>query len=353
MSTTLSLPNYSIFLDADWSALVQLLEGHSKVAVLVDNHTYTHCWPLLEEHLSPHTPVLIKIEAGEIHKNIETCQVIWQKMLEAQLDRKSILINLGGGVIGDMGGFCASTFKRGMDFIQVPTTLLSQVDASIGGKLGIDFQGVKNGIGVFRDPKAVFIQPDFLQTLSDRELRSGFAEVLKHALIDDADHWRQLKGVKDLRSLDWNQEIARSLEVKRHIVEEDPFELGARKALNFGHTLGHAIEGQALETESPLLHGEAIAIGMIAEAHLSMQKADLSEAQLQEVSETILGIYEPPALDFSHWETWMHFMRNDKKNESDQILCSLISPIGDYKVNISVQEAEIRAAFEFYQGLVS
>ena len=353
MSTTLSLPKYSIFLNADWSELTRLLAGHSKVAVLVDNHTYAHCWPLLEKYLSPYAPVLIEIPAGEIHKNIDTCQLIWQKMLDVQLDRKSILINLGGGVIGDMGGFCASTFKRGMDFIQVPTTLLSQVDASIGGKLGIDFQGVKNGIGVFRDPKAVFIQPVFLETLSDRELRSGFAEVLKHALIDDADHWQQLKGVKDLRSLDWNQEIARSLEVKRHIVEEDPFERGARKALNFGHTLGHAIEGQALETENPLLHGEAIAIGMIAEAHLSMQKTGLSEAALQEVSDTILSIYEPPALDFSHWDTWMDFMRNDKKNEADQILCSLISPIGDYKVNISVQEQEIRAALAYYQGLVS
>ncbi|MEM1217296.1 MAG: 3-dehydroquinate synthase [Bacteroidota bacterium] len=353
MSTTLSLPNYSIFLDADWSALTELLEGHSKVAVLVDNHTYEHCWPLLERQLAPFSPVLIPIAAGEIHKNIDTCEEIWQKMLDAQLDRKSMLINLGGGVIGDMGGFCASTFKRGMDFIQVPTTLLSQVDASIGGKLGIDFRGVKNGIGVFRDPKAVFIQPNFLQTLSDRELRSGFAEVLKHALIADVDHWQKLKSVVDLRSVDWNREIARSLEVKRHIVAEDPFERGARKALNFGHTLGHAIEGQALETENPLLHGEAIAIGMIAEAHLSVQKTGLTEAALQEVSNTILAIYQPPALDFSHWDTWMHFMRNDKKNEADQILCSLISPIGDYRVNISVQEEEIRAALEYYQSLVS
>ena len=349
MSKTLSLANYSIYLDADWSALTTLLKEHSKVAVLVDQNTYQACWPVLEPILAEWNPVIIKIKAGESHKNIETCQKIWDAMLTAQLDRKSILLNLGGGVIGDMGGFCASTFKRGMDFIQIPTTLLSQVDASIGGKLGIDFRGIKNGIGVFRDPKAVFIQPGFLTTLSDRELRSGFAEVLKHALIADAKHWMQLRSISDLRAVDWNKEIASSLEVKRAIVEQDPFERGARKALNFGHTIGHAIEGQALESDAPLLHGEAIAIGMIAEAYLSMVCLELPQDELEDITQTILRIYTLPALDFDQWDTWMGFMKNDKKNEADQILFSLISPIGHFEVNQVVSEKEIKDALRFYQ----
>lgn len=353
MSTTLNLPAYSIFLSADWSALTALLPAYSKVAVLVDQNTRQHCWPALESALDPWTPAIIEIPAGEQHKTINTCQVIWNQMLTAQLDRKSILLNLGGGVIGDMGGFCAATFKRGMDFIQIPTTLLSQVDASIGGKLGIDFSGVKNGIGVFQDPQAVFIQPAFLQTLSDRELRSGFAEVLKHALISDAEHWQQLKAIPDLRSVDWSLEIARSLEVKRRIVAEDPYEQGARKALNFGHTIGHAIEGQALDSETPLLHGEAIAIGMVAEAHLSQQKLGLADEDLAEITASILALYQPPALDFAHWETWLRFMRNDKKNEADQILCTLISGIGNFVVNQPIQEDEIRRALEYYQAQLS
>lgn len=212
----------------------------------------------------------MEIRAGENQKTLATCEKIWQAMLNAQLDRKALVINLGGGVIGDMGGFCAATWKRGVDFVQVPTTLLSMTDAAIGGKTGIDFQGIKNTIGVFQQPAAVFVDPVFLQTLPERELRSGYAEVIKHALIGDTELKQQLSeevtSSHPLTSLNWFNILQKSIAVKVQVVQEDPLEKGLRMLLNFGHTIGHAIESWFLKTAEPLTHGEAIYIGMVCEA---------------------------------------------------------------------------------------
>ena len=261
----IQLQDYSIHIGDLSKPLLDYFKANqiSKIFVIVDENTKMHCLPLLSFEGMPDYQ-LISIQAGEHHKNITTCNEIWEKLISADADRQSIVLNLGGGVIGDMGGFCAATFKRGIRFLQIPTTLLSQVDASVGGKLGIDFKEVKNAVGLFQNPEAVIIQPNFLQTLSYRELRSGFAEVIKHALIEDENQWKKLQNTVDLKAIDFQELIHHSVLIKKLIVEEDPFELGIRKKLNFGHTIGHAIESFYLNSDDPLLHGEAIAWGMVA-----------------------------------------------------------------------------------------
>lgn len=328
-------------------------KAYSRIAVIVDQNTKSHCWPLLESILAPYDYTLIEIQAGEEHKHIGTCQEIWKQMMETRVDRRSLTINLGGGVIGDMGGFCASTFKRGMDFVQMPTTLLSQVDASIGGKLGIDFMQVKNSVGVFRNPQAVYIDPRFLQTLSARELRSGFAEIIKHSLIADREQWESLRQITDLSQVDWPRLIVPSLRIKQGIVEQDPFERGIRKALNFGHTIGHAVEGYALETDTPLLHGEAIAVGMIAETYLSHVQLGLDQEELDTITRFIRRIYEPVALDPATFPELLRLMANDKKNENKAINFSMLPSAGSVEVNRTGTPEEIIASLEFFNSALS
>ncbi|MEL7221837.1 MAG: 3-dehydroquinate synthase, partial [Bacteroidota bacterium] len=272
------------------------------IAVLTDTHTAQHCWPLIEPYLAPLSPRLITVAAGEKHKSLDTCRHIWEQLFECGAGRNWCLLNLGGGVIGDMGGFCAGTYKRGIDFIQIPTTLLSQVDASVGGKLGIDFHGVKNSIGLFRDPRAVWADPNFFATLPDRELRSGFAEIIKHALIADAQQWQELASNPQWNTTDWADWVARSVAIKQKIVAIDPHEKGLRKALNFGHTIGHAIESYFLETATPLLHGEAIAAGMICEAWLSAQQTGLATDDLQAITDFFLAVYGHQHVPESSWQ---------------------------------------------------
>jgi 3-dehydroquinate synthase len=238
---------------------VLTLKSYSKVGVLVDSNTENLCYPLIKKILPDHE--IIRVEAGEKFKTIETCQRIWESLTQHGFDRHSVLIVLGGGVLGDMGGFCAATFKRGIDFILVPTTLLSQVDSSVGGKIGVDFMGIKNHIGLFCEPAFTLISSKFLATLPIRELRSGFAEVIKHSLISDRAKWEIIKN-KGLEEQNWDKMIEFSYQFKSEIAETDPFEGGVRKILNFGHTIGHAVESACLQSLAPLLHGEAIAIGM-------------------------------------------------------------------------------------------
>ncbi len=347
--STLHLPAYDIQLgDLRESAKTWLREkAYSKIAILVDENTAQHCLPVFLEKTGLEDFRLIQIPAGEQHKNIDTCQAIWRGMMSGGLDRRSLLLNLGGGVIGDMGGFCAATFKRGMDFVQIPTTLLSQVDASVGGKLGIDFMQVKNSIGVFQDPSAVFIDAGFLKTLPYRELRSGFAEMLKHALIADAEQWHILTGINNLAEVDWLPLIQHSLRIKQHVVEADPFEHGIRKALNFGHTIGHAIEGDALESAHPLLHGEAIAAGMIAESYLSHLKLGLAMAEVKKITTFLSGLYGGFRLEKASYPTLFALMQQDKKNENGKILFSLIQPAGNAVVNVACDRSEIEAALDY------
>ena len=260
----------------------------SKIIVLVDEKTKKYCYPYFQKNIGKHD--LIQIKSGEGNKNLNSCTAIWKKMTAAQLDRHALMVNLGGGVIGDMGGFCAATYKRGINFIQIPTTLLSQVDASVGGKLGIDFESFKNHIGVFKIPNLVIIDPDFLKTLPITELRSGFAEIIKHCLIRDAEKWLEISQ-KNFEQQDWDDLIRHSVAIKIKITQEDPTEKNVRKILNFGHTLGHAIETYYLGTKNQLLHGEAIAIGMICESYISLHRKIISKQEMMAIEAFIFSTY--------------------------------------------------------------
>lgn len=348
----LETKDYNIRIGNIENDLTQVLreEDKSQICIIVDENTKEHCLPILNQFLSSELPFIL-IQSGEEHKNIDTCQLIWSKMAEMKLGRQSLVINLGGGVIGDMGGFCASTFKRGMRFIQIPTTLLSQVDASVGGKLGIDFKGIKNAIGVFNNPEGVFIDPRFLDTLSKREVRSGFAEIIKHSLIADKNEWNNIQQFSDLDQVNWNEIIYRSVQVKHRIVVADPFEKGIRKALNFGHTIGHAVESVFLETKEPLLHGEAIAIGMICEAYLSSNKVGLSKEELELISTFILRMYKKETLLEKDIPSMLDIMGNDKKNIGSTINFSLIPEIGKVEINQTADQELIIESLEYYNGL--
>ncbi|WP_026994513.1 3-dehydroquinate synthase [Flectobacillus major] len=319
---------------------------YSKIHVIVDEKTKRHCYPLVKPLLPKHT--LTQIKSGEEEKNLTTCEKIWQGMTDAELDRHSLVINIGGGVIGDMGGFCASTYKRGIDFVQVPTTLLSQVDASVGGKLGIDFHGFKNHIGVFRIPNAVLIDAAFLKTLPERELRSGFAEIVKHCLIADAQKWQQIKR-KDFAEQDFTDLITHSVEIKKHVVAQDPTEKGLRKILNFGHTLGHAIETFYLgKPKLHLLHGEAIAAGMICEAYISYQRGMIDEKALAEIEEFIFAVYGRATIYEQDIDAIIALTAQDKKNKGKEVRFSLLGGIGQCGFDIVVSAKEMKEALLYY-----
>ena len=353
MKEIIQLDDYQIYIGDIEPSINDYLSNHpfSKVFVLVDDNTEQFCLPLLKRALPKYTLHVLRVPAGELHKNIHTAQTIWEQLMVAKADRKSLLINLGGGVIGDMGGFCAGTFKRGIQFVQIPTTLLSQVDASIGGKLGIDFAEIKNSIGLFKNPGAVFIDPVFLQTLSSREIRSGFAEIIKHSLINDLKQWEQLKQMKGLAEADWQAILSPSLKVKQRIVDIDPYEKGLRKALNFGHTIGHAVESYFLPTKARLLHGEAIAIGMICETYISQQLVGLAPEMAQEVEQFILQQYGKVEIPRNSYPQLLQLMKNDKKNEANTINFSCIAPIGSVHINQTAGTGLIEESLEHYRQL--
>jgi len=321
---------------------------YSKIGVLVDNNTYVHCYPLIESALPEH--FVINIASGEKHKDLSTCNGIWEEMTFHQMDRKSLLINLGGGVIGDMGGFCAGTYKRGIRFVNVPTTLLAQVDASIGGKLGVDFQGYKNHIGIFQEPEQVIISSDFLLTLPTAELRSGFAEVVKHALIADEEHWSKIiKTPWELQP--WDQHIAHSVFTKNRIVTEDPTEDNLRKILNFGHTVGHAIERHYLHEPDPLLHGEALAVGMICESHISSVKAGLDSQSVEAISDFIIQTFGKVNIPKDEFNAIAKNALQDKKNQGGKIMCTLLPSVGQATFDTPVSLHEVEDSLEFYASL--
>jgi 3-dehydroquinate synthase len=270
-------------------------------------------------------------------------------MISLGADRHSLCINLGGGVIGDMGGFAASTFMRGMDFIQVPTSLLSQVDASVGGKLGVDYKNYKNLIGIIKNPGSVFIFTDFLKTLPYKHLLSGFAEVIKHGLIRDIESFQNLTHTDSLSNINWEDLIYASVNIKQLITEEDPYERGIRKILNFGHTLGHAIESYALGNNGQLLHGEAIAIGMIMETHLSFQKGYISIKEAQDVKDKILKLYGHHPSVIPKLESLLELMSKDKKNKGGIIKFSLLQKLGEGNFDQKVTKNEIEKAVIFYK----
>lgn len=351
-SSVINLPGYQIFFGDCINQINRIIDDlkPSKVIMLADHHTEQSCLPLLKNK-DIRIDASIIIAPGEKHKSLPTCEKIWQRMFDLKTDRKSLLINLGGGVVGDMGGFCASTYMRGIPFIQVPTTLLSQVDASIGGKLGIDFYGLKNSIGLFRDPLAVLVDPAFLKSLAQKELRSGYAEVIKHGLIRDVQLWNMITSASEWSGQNW-EEVARiSLLVKKAVVEEDPFENDIRKILNFGHTIGHAVESVMIDIERPILHGEAVAAGMIVESFLSYEHGKLSSAELETITKYVISVYGQLPLDEIAFDKLMRKMTHDKKNIGKSINFSFIDSIGTSSINHTTSPEEIRQSLDYYTSL--
>lgn len=285
---------------------------------------------------------------GEENKTISSVVAIWEFLSGRGADRKSLLINVGGGMLTDLAGFAASTFKRGIDFVNIPTTLLSQVDASAGGKTGINFKGLKNEIGTFREPAAVFIYPPFLMTLDPKNFLSGFAEMIKHGLIHDPGHLHELRNF-DLKSIDFGklQEIIRhSVDVKSYFISNDPYEKNIRKALNFGHTFGHALESLLMERNQPVLHGYAVAWGMVAELYLSTATSGFPEQETLRLGRWIKELYGPVRSNPDDFNRICELMKHDKKNEGD-INFTLLSGIGKFVINRSCPGDKLRHAFDF------
>lgn len=314
------------------------------VTILTDSNTRRWCYPLLEGSLPSHE--VIEVQPGEEHKNLEGASRVWHDLTRLQVTRKGLFVILGGGVTGDLGGFCAATYKRGIPFILVPTTLLAQVDASVGGKLGIDFEHFKNHIGVFQEPVCTIIDTRFLATLPSPELRSGFAEVIKHCLISDREMWDLIR-TRPLAQQDWPALVAHSVAFKQQVVTKDPREAGLRKVLNYGHTIGHGLESLSLGNGNRLLHGEAIAIGMVAEARIATEMGLLTNEACGQIRDYILEVFGHRKPDFGMDEL-IALIRQDKKNEQDRILMALPSGIGGHQWDVEVSPAAIAGAMQWY-----
>ena len=301
-----------------------------KIAILTDDNTAKHCLPLLKSFL-PVDVVHINIKPGENHKNINSAIEIYQKLTEQNFNRSSLIINLGGGIITDIGGYCASTFKRGISFVNIPTSLLAQVDASVGGKTGVNFNNLKNQIGVFNNPQSVIIDSAFLETLPKRHFDSGLAEVIKHAIIADSIFFDYLlsSGTK----INTESIIERAIDIKSNIITVDFHENGVRKKLNFGHTLGHAIESFYIESDVPLLHGEAVALGMKAEAYLSNEMGLLNDNDLEQILKLINLHFHDLHINKSDVEEIAMLTLHDKKNTGQSVNYSLLTSIGECIIN--------------------
>lgn len=321
-------------------------KSYSSLGVLTDSNTVEFCYPLIKDFLPAHK--LMQLPAGEEHKNLATCEQVWTQLTEHHFDRHSLLIVLGGGVLGDMGGFCAATYKRGIDFLLMPTTLLAQVDASVGGKLGIDFKKFKNHIGVFCEPSATLISPAFLSTLPHRELRSGFAEIIKHCIISDKKMWDVIR-TRTIEQQQWDELIAHSVAFKKQVIEKDPREKGLRKILNFGHTVGHAVESYFLNTTERLFHGEAIGVGMIAEAFIARKNSMISDIELSEITQYLRKVYPAVKLP-ADAEAIIALMLQDKKNKGNKILMALPDGIGQARWDVEVSREEIAESLKYYES---
>lgn len=320
---------------------------YSQVLVLTEKNLLERCYPILKNYLPKH--LVITINGGEEHKNLQSASQVWKKLASVYADRRALLVNLGGGVVGDLGGFVAATYKRGIDFIQIPTTLLSMVDSSVGGKSGIDMDNFKNMIGVFAFPKAVVINTKFLGSLSQRQILSGYAEILKHGLIADPLFWNELKKFDGIPS-QWDEIIKTSLKIKSEIVSKDFKEKDVRKALNFGHTIGHALETIFLESTylENITHGEAVAAGIIVESYLSYSKRLIAKSSFNEIVNTIDSYYPRLSLRNISFEEILQKIQQDKKNELNETHFTLLNRIGDYKINQVVFETEIIKSIEYY-----
>lgn len=318
--------------------LEKSLQETSSIFVLCDTNTLEHCWPLIGRFDCLKDSKIIEIEPSESSKSIEISFQLWSSLMEDGADRESTLINLGGGVVTDLGGFIASTFKRGIKFINIPTSLLAMVDASYGGKTGINLNASKNQIGTFSDPTSLIIHPNFLDTLSKPELLSGFGEMIKHGLITGGKHWNELKNIKELQLSHIKSIIPDSLKIKIDIKTKDPFEQGIRKFLNFGHTIGHAIETLSHRQNHGLKHGHAVALGMIIELKLSVKFLGLDENICVQTIDYINQFFETEIMhQFSASEIWSE-VQKDKKNSHSKVLFVLLEAIGKPKFGSEITE---------------
>ena len=324
---------------------------HDKLFVLTDHTTYEKCRPLIADFDCLKGAEYISIPATDEHKTLESLSYVWTFLSQNGGSRHSLIINLGGGMVTDLGGFAASTFKRGINYINIPTTLLAMVDAAVGGKTGINFNGLKNEIGVFSPAHSVLLNTTFLKTLDTANICSGYAEMLKHGLISTATHWAELINF-DLANIDYDalqQLVAKSVSIKENIVQADPYEQGIRKALNLGHTVGHAFESLALAENRTILHGYAVAWGLICELYLSYMKAGFPKEQLRQTIDFIKTNYGIFAFDCKVYEQLYQFMTHDKKNTSGIINFTLMGDIGDIRINQSATKEEIFEMLDFYR----
>lgn len=325
--------------------------NNSKIFILVDENTHELCLPrflsLLETEINIE---ILEIESGEQNKNIDTCSSLWEALSELGADRKSLLINLGGGVITDLGGFVASTFKRGINYINVPTTLLAMVDASVGGKTGVDLGNLKNQIGVINAGDMVLVDTVFLETLPEDQLYSGMAEMLKHGLISNYEYWKDMFEYIYFKNSTLGKLIYDSIVIKNNVVTQDPNEQNLRKTLNFGHTLGHAIESYFLENPSKkdLLHGEAVAVGMILECYISQKMLAFPENKLSDVVKIITTIYSPIFIENLDFNPIIELLKYDKKNEHGNINFVLLKDIGIHEIDCQVDNKLIIESFNYY-----
>ena len=325
----------------------------SKLFILVDSNTHKMCLPLFLSAIETDLDIeIIEIENGEIHKTIETCVGVWNALSELDADRKSLLINLGGGVITDLGAFVASTFKRGIQYINVPTSLLAMVDASVGGKTGVDLGSLKNQVGVINFGAMVLIDTSYLNTLPANELRSGYAEMLKHGLIQDEAYWNELLNLSNLTLSSLDDLIYKSVVIKNDIVTQDPHENGLRKTLNYGHTLGHAIESLFLEdkNKTPLLHGEAVAVGMVLATYISFKLLKFPKDKLDKIKATLVQLYKKIEFQSDDYETIINLMKFDKKNSHGNINFVLLNDIATPKIDCIVDNELILEAFDYYNA---
>lgn len=335
--------------DFNFSAIIKNF-FFDKLFILTDECTYKLCLPFLVNHLKPEAVFCIR--AGENHKSLESLAKTWRQLTESGATRSSLLINLGGGMVTDLGGFAAATFKRGISFINIPTTLLGMVDAATGGKTGINFNGLKNEIGTFAKAKYVLINARFLQTLDAANFLSGYAEMLKHGLIDASSHWTELLNF-DICLTDFyklTSFIEKSIRIKEQIIKTDPYEHNIRKALNLGHTAGHAFESLALEEDRPILHGYAVAWGMICELYLSYLKTGFPQNKLRQIITFIKEHYGTFFFTCQHYDRLYQFMLHDKKNmQPDTVNFTLLEDTGKIQINQTATQSEIFDAFDFYR----
>ncbi|OIQ23913.1 3-dehydroquinate synthase [Lacinutrix sp. MedPE-SW] len=352
--TPITTQDYTIFFnDEGYTALNNHLKeaNYSKVYILADTNTNIDCVPFFLAKINADIAYdILEIEPGEEQKNLDICLGLWEALSEYGADRKSVIINIGGGVVTDLGGFVASTFKRGIDFINIPTSLLAMVDASIGGKTGIDLGHLKNQIGVINTPQLIVVDTSFLNTLPQLEMRSGLAEMLKHGLIHDESYWNKLQDLSQSTIEDLDSLIYESIIIKKDIVEQDPEEHGLRKTLNYGHTLGHAIESYFMNTDDKkrLLHGEAIAVGIILANYLSTIYCDFSKDLNNNIKTILKAVYGHVTFNETDYAPIIDLLKYDKKNEHGNVNFVLLEAIGKPKINCIVEEKHILEAFNFY-----